>query len=195
MSKTPAQILVEASPALDRFMRKSVRTGVKRGRPAAPNPKKSELHREHQATYRERRKQGLQPLQKPWGFLCSGEVKDMAWQAYRVASWYMREDVQQGSNLTPEELREAFASSLAEMFSDAVMAHAVSEGGCWPVDGQTPPHRNYPRVWELLKNEVPASWRPEYPLYKEVAPAERCSAPGAVINVDEGNANDAHSSQ
>lgn len=175
MSKTPAQILVESSAAVERFTK--------------PAKKAQPSHNRYQPIYRERRKQGLQPLPKPWDFLCSGEVKDIAWQAYRVASWYLKEDVQEGSRLSHKQLREAFAVSLAEMFKDAIMSHAVLEGGCWPVTPDTPLYDNSPQVWENLSSEVPANWAPQYALYKEVTPASVRGASGVVINIDEGNVN------
>jgi hypothetical protein len=135
---------------------------------------------QHQAVYRKRRKLDLKPIRKPWDYLTSAEVKAMAWQAYRVAAWLMIEDCSGGPVRTHRERREAFATSLAEMFSDALMAHAVLEGECWPVTAETPPFRNYPRVWEMLSQDVPHSWRPEYPLYLDGA------TEGAPVVVDQG---------
>lgn len=152
---------------------------------------KGKLHAQHQAVYRERRKLGLTPVVKPWDYLCSAEVKEMAWKAYRVASFQISESLMEldGAHYTQQEWRERFAEMLAESFKDALTAHAVAEGGCWPVDADTPPYRNYPRVWEMLSNDTPTSWRPEYPLYTKVTPASTRNASGAVINADEGNAN------
>jgi hypothetical protein len=127
------------------------------------------LRAQHQALYRQRRKLQLKPIPRPWDYLTSAEVKSLAWQAYRVASWLMVEDVAaDGPVRTHREQRETFASTLAEMFTDALMAHAVDEGDCWPVTVETPPYRNYPRVWEMLSEDVPHSWRPEYRLYVDV---------------------------
>jgi hypothetical protein len=61
---------------------------------------------------------------------------------------------------------------LADRFYDALMAHAVTEGGCWPILENTPHHRNYPHVWDLLSRDVLATWRPEYPLYEDKLPSE-----------------------
>lgn len=120
----------------------------------------------------------------------------MAWQAYRVASWYMLEDLFDTPK-THQQLRESFANLLAENFTDALLAHAAKEGECFPVDDETPPYRNYARVWEMLAGDVPASWRPEYPLYPDIqklTPASAANASGAVITADEGNGN-AHDSR
>ena len=123
-------------------------------------------HKEHQRTWRLRRKLDLSPVPKAWDYLTSTEVKDMAWRAYRVASWHMRDDLGRFDR-THQELREAFAESLAEMFRDALSAHAVIEGLCWPITSKTPPYRNYPRVWEMLYEDVPDSWHPQYRLFKD----------------------------
>jgi hypothetical protein len=126
----------------------------------------------NQALYRKRRENGLQPLKKPWDYLTCAEAKSMVWKAYRVASWHMREGVFEG-RLSHKELREMFASSLAEMFSDALSAHAVQEGDCWPVDVHTEPFRDYPTIWAAHCEEVPDSWRPEYPFYSPVKAVKR----------------------
>lgn len=143
---------------------------VTRLKPPSPAARKSQAS--HQALYRQRRKHGLQPVKKPWDYLTCGEVKDMAWQAYMVASWYLREAVFEG-RLSHKELRELFASSLGEMFTDALSAHAVLEGDCWPVDADTEPYRDYPTIWAAHSEAVPKSWRPEYPVYPSVKGVER----------------------
>jgi hypothetical protein len=149
---------------------------------------KGSLHAAHQAVYRERRKLELQPLRKPWDFMTSQEVKAMAWKAYRAAAWYLKPDLEE-SRFTHLELRSMFAESLAEMFKDALYAHTVSEGQCWPVDASTPPYRNYPRVWEMLCDDMPENWNPQYPVYQEVTPASARHTPEVVTNADEGNVN------
>lgn len=149
------------------------------------------LRAAHQAVYRQRRKLDLQPLRKPWDFMTSAEVKAMAWKAYRVAAWCLKPDLDD-PQFTHMERRAMFAESLAEMFKDAVSAHAVTDGLIWPVDASTPPYRNYPRVWEMLCDDMPADWNPQYPVYNEVTPASACNTPGVLINADEGNANDRH---
>lgn len=147
-------------------------------------------HVAHQAVYRQRRKLELQPLNKPWDFMTSSEVKAMAWKAYRVAAWHLKPDLED-PQFTHMERRAMFAESLAEMFKDAVSAHAVTDGLIWPVDASTPPYRNYPRVWEMLCEDVPADWNPQYPVNQEVTPASASNAPGVLNIADEGN-NDAH---
>lgn len=146
------------------------------------------LRAAHQAVYRQRRKLDLQPLRKPWDFMTSAEVKAMAWKAYRIAAWDLKPDLD-NPRLTHMERRAAFAESLVEMFKDAVSAHAVTDGLIWPVDASTPPYRNYPRVWEMLCEDMPADWNPQYPVYQEVTPASVRTTPEAVTNADEGNVN------
>jgi len=156
----------------------------KKGNKPEPLPQK----RAHMKVYRDRKAAGLKPLPKPWDYLCSAEVKAMAWQAYRAASWDLREDMFEG-RIAHQDLRERFAELLAEMFKDALAAHAVTEGSCWPVEPDTPPYRNYPRIWQMLVEGVPDTWRPEYPVYQEVTPASATNASGVVTTADEGNGN------
>lgn len=145
----------------------SVEAAIYRRKSPSPSARKSQAAA--MVVYRQRVKNGLQPIKKPWDYLTSHEVKKMAWQAYRVAAWYLRDDLfEVEGRFTHEQLREAFAESLAEMFKDALSAHAVTEGGCWPVDADTPHYRNYPKVWGMLAGDVPQSWRPERNVYPEV---------------------------
>ena len=142
-----------------------------------------------QAAYVQRRKNGLQPVAKPWEWLTLSEVQKLALDAYKVASYALLQDAQE-SDFTVQCLREQFAQDLAETFKNALDAYAVTEGMCWPVDTDTPLHENYPLVWANLCGDVPEDWRPQYPVYKQVTPASVRTAPGAVINADEGNVND-----
>lgn len=124
------------------------------------------LHVQRQSAYRQRKKTGVKPLPSPWAWMTIAEAKEIALQAFRVASWHMREDVAEG-RLSDQDLREAFADSLAEMFKHAISAHAVSNGGCWPVDDQTPSYADHLQIWRNLSAEVPDTWRPQYPLYEQ----------------------------
>lgn len=143
----------------------------------------------HQATYRKRRLGVLQPLPKPWDFMTSSDVKEIALKAYRVAAWHLKPDLGD-PRFTHLELRAMFAQSLSEMFNAAVSAHAVADGFVWPVDADTPDYRNYPRIWDSLCSDIPDSWNPQYPVYQEVAPASVCTTPEALTNADEGNVNE-----
>lgn len=204
---TPLQFLSMHSESAAEFERRLVPVqksaeSRKPGRPSTggrkPEPK--EQKQRHMQAYRQRRKAGLEPLPKPWDYLCSLEVKDMAWQAYRVASWVLRDDMASGAHLTHQALREAFCTTLAEMFEAALSAHAVQEGGCWPLDKDTPDHRDYVQVWADLSGDVPRSWRPEYPVYadmlpasQEVEPATVADRPGSLTKTDSGGSDAAHS--
>lgn len=150
--------------------------------------------RQHVARCVKRKKLGLQPMVKPWDFLSLTEIKEISLQAYKTASWQIRGDLLQegGPTRTHQQWREHFASALAESFSDALQAFAVEHGGCWPVDADTPDYEDYPRIWRELVSDVPASWRPQYPLFpefQELTPASAANASGVVITADEGNGN------
>lgn len=66
------------------------------------------------------------------------------------------------------ELRQSFAENLADMFRDLALGDAVTRGGCWPVDANTPPFRNYPQIAAALCEDVPTDWRPQYPVYQNL---------------------------
>jgi hypothetical protein len=127
--------------------------------------KNHDLALKHKAAFRQRRKNGLQPIAKPWGWLSLAEVKEMALKAYYVASHGLVEDVQDG-RLTDQELRQVFATDLADLMRDLVLAHAVTRGGCWPVDAGTPAHQDYPQIAADMCADLPPGWRPQYPLFK-----------------------------
>lgn len=117
-----------------------------------------------QAAYRRRRQNGLQALSKPWDWINADAVKALALKAYHVATHGLVKDVQAG-HFSDTELRQVFAANLADLMRDLVMAKAVSKGGCWPVGPETPPYQNYPQIAVDMCADLPASWRPQYPLY------------------------------
>lgn len=129
--------------------------------------KNHDLALKHKAAFRQRRKNGLQAVAKPWGWLSLAEVQKMAQTAYYVASHGLVEDVQDGQ-LPDQELRQVFAMNLADLMRDLVLAKAVTRGGCWPVDAGTPRHQNYPQIAADLCAELPQNWRPQYPLYRGI---------------------------
>lgn len=98
--------------------------------------KNHDLAKAHKAAFRQRRKNGLQAVAKPWDWLSLAEVKEMALRAYYVASHGLVEDVQ-GDSFDVQELRQVFAMNLADLMRDLVLAQAVTRGGCWPVDAGT----------------------------------------------------------
>ena len=143
----------------------------------------------HKAAFRLRRKNGLEPLPKPWDWLDAAQVKEIALKAYYVATHGLLEDVQFGQ-LSEQELRQSFAESLTDVFRDLVIADAVTRGGCWPVDANTPPFRNYPQIAANMCADLPKDWKPQYPVYQEVTPASATNTPGVVINANEVNINE-----
>lgn len=127
--------------------------------------KNRDLATKHTALYRQRRKNGLQAVAKPWDWLSPADVKEIALKAYYVASHGLVEDLQDG-RLTDQDLRQVFAMDLADLVRDLVLAQAVTRGGCWPVDAGTPRHQDYPQIAADLCADLPATWRPQYPVYK-----------------------------
>ena len=119
----------------------------------------------HKAAFRQRRKNGLQAISKPWGWLSITEVKEMALKAYYVASHGLADDVQD-NRFDVQELRQVFAMNLADLMRDLVLAQAVTKGGCWPVSAATPHHQNYPQIAADMCADLPPDWRPQYPVYK-----------------------------
>lgn len=133
--------------------------------------KNRDLANAHKAAFRQRRRKGLQAVPKPWGWLSITEVKEMALKAYCVASHGLVEDLQAG-RLTDQDLRQVFAMNLADLMRDLVLAQAVTRGGCWPVDAGTPRHQNYPQIASDMCADLPATWRPQYPVYKPATQAD-----------------------
>ncbi|PKO59945.1 MAG: hypothetical protein CVU24_14210 [Betaproteobacteria bacterium HGW-Betaproteobacteria-18] len=127
--------------------------------------KNRDLANAHKAAFRQRRRKGLQAVPKPWGWLSITEVKEMALKAYYVASHGLIEDVQDNP-FDVQELRQVFAMNLADLMRDLVLAQAVTRGGCWPVSAATPRHQNYPQIAADMCADMPADWRPQYPVYK-----------------------------
>lgn len=127
--------------------------------------KNRQLGAQHKAAFRQRRKAGLQPVAKPWDWISAADVKELALKAYYVATHGMVEDVHAGQ-LSDQELRELFAGNLADLMRDLVMAQAVLKGGCWPVESDTPPYQDYPRIAAVMCADLPQTWRPQYPLFK-----------------------------
>lgn len=165
------------------------------GKPVPERIKKprvnSKNHAEHQTAYRDRRKLGLVPVEKPWQWLSRFELIELVWSAYKVSTWYSRDDaIEPMEHQTARELREAWVDELAKCFKDALYAYAAERGQCWFEDDGVAQCARYVEVWKSLQGEVDPGWRPQYPLYKKLAPAERCSAPGALTSADEGSAND-----
>jgi len=123
-----------------------------------------DLAKVHKAAFRQRRKNGLQPIDKPWGWLSITEVKQIALKAYYVATHGLLEDVR-GNRFNAQDMRQVFACNLADLMRDLLMAQAVSKGGCWPVTPDTPSYQNYPQIAANLCADLPPTWRPQYPLY------------------------------
>lgn len=141
----------------------------------------------HDAAYKARKQAGLQAVEQPWQWLTGARVRELAQAAYQSATWSNRLELVEGQDFSPHELREFFAEALIEAFTDQVLAEAHQVGGCWPTGREA--QAAVQRVGRAA-SEISQDWRPQYPAYKKVAPAERCSAPGAVTSADEGNAND-----
>lgn len=147
--------------------------------------KNLEQHAQHQAAYRERLKTGHKPIANPWSWITLADVQKIALDAYKVASYEVNE-----LGWSHDRAREYFADELTARFGTFVAVKAVEAGmPCTVVPGIGPNDKAVIRGAARALNKV-AGWRPQYPVYKQVAPAKRSSAPGAVINADEGNVDD-----
>lgn len=112
-----------------------------------------QLHREHQARLRERRRAGAQRVQAPWHWLTIADVRRFAAEAYRVAAYDTRH-IEDGEPCTPEH----FASQLQEAFSTFVAALAQQKGvPCAPANAE--------HYAACMRRDVPESWQPQYPLF------------------------------
>jgi hypothetical protein len=138
---------------------------------------KGSLHAAHQAVYRERRKAGFVAAPKPWDWLTVADVKKIALQAYRSATYALSDPTDQTDNPRAyfvEELTQAFTVLFSGAAQDAGIAGGLAHA------------QHYA---QCLLEGTPAHWNPQYPVYKQVTPASTCDASGAVTNADEGNVN------
>lgn len=104
----------------------------------------------------QRRRKGLQRVESPWSWVTIADVKKLAAEAYRMASYDSRE-----IHLEPDlQGPELFCDSLVETFEALVRGHAQQAGlvmGTWSYVDQV----------AKLRSSVPADWEPQYPLFAE----------------------------
>lgn len=136
------------------------------------------LHAQRQAVYRMRRKLGLMPLPKPWDWLSANEVKQLAMEAYLSATHAASDSDDQAPYP-----REFFVAQLTQAFEVLVAGKAQSLGiACAPAGAM--------HYAACLREDTPADWNPQYPVYKKIAPASVCTTPEAGINADKDNVNE-----
>jgi hypothetical protein len=140
----------------------------------------------HDRAYVARKRDGIQTVPQSWHWLTGARLRELAQAAYHSATYSNRLDVFEGEEFTDQQLREFFAEALIEEFTTYVTAEAHKVAGCWPTGWAA--QGAVERVGRLA-SEIPQDWRPQYPAYKKLAPAERSRAPGAVTSADEGSAN------
>lgn len=139
--------------------------------------KNSVQHVAHQAAFRQRRKNGLQSFAKPWDWLTIADVQKLAVEAYRSVTYAASNPDDQAGYP-----HEDFVEQMGEAFRVLVAGQAQSLGiRC------SPPNAMH---FAACMREVPATWRPQYPIYQKKAPASVSTTPEAVTNADEGNVND-----
>lgn len=115
--------------------------------------KKPTLARQHKAAFRQRRKAGLVPLVKPWDWLSAVEVQRLAVLAYRAATHDLADP-----DDWPHHVQACFVQELASAFEVLVAGKAQQLGiVCAPAGAQ--------HYAACLREGLPASWRPQYPLY------------------------------
>jgi hypothetical protein len=131
----------------------------------------------HKSAFRQRRKAGLVVAPKPWDWLTAAEVKKIALQAYRSATYALSDPTDQTDNPRAyfvEELTQAFTVLFSGAAQDAGIAGGLAHA------------QHYA---QCLLEGTPAHWNPQYPVYQVVTPASVISTPEVVTNADEGNVN------
>lgn len=109
----------------------------------------------------QRRQEGRQRVESPWSWLSIADVKKLAGEAYRIASYDSRE-----IHLEPDlQGPELFCDSLVETFEVLVRGHAQQAGlvmGSWSYVDQV----------VKLRAAVPVDWQPQYPLFVDPASSQ-----------------------
>jgi len=119
--------------------------------------KTATLASKHKAAFRQRRKSGMVALSKPWNWISASEVQKLAVLAYRAATHDLADPQD-----WPEHVREAFVQELASAFEVLIAGRAQQLGiACAPSGAQ--------HYAACLREGLPASWRPQYPLYAPAA--------------------------
>jgi hypothetical protein len=129
------------------------------------------------AAFRQRCKAGLVAASKPWDWLTAADVKKIALQAYRSATYALSDPTDQTDNPRAyfvEELTQAFTVLFSGAAQDAGIAGGLAHA------------QHYA---QCLLEGTPAHWNPQYPVYQELTPASAANTPEVVTNADEGNVN------
>ena len=114
------------------------------------------LATKHTALYRQRRKNGLQVVAKPWGWLSLTEVQKIAQTAYSAATHGLSDP-----NDWPSNVQALFVQELASAFEVLVAGRAQQLGiACAPAGAQ--------HYAQCLREDLPSTWRPQYPLYRGI---------------------------
>ena len=111
----------------------------------------SSPHSAHQGAYRKRRLGGVVALPSPWGSLTVPRAQELVRLAYRSSTWSTRPTLPQVGELSELEQRQAFVQAFGRAFVD-LLTQELSAGDPAAVAG-------------LPSLEVPADWRPQYPLW------------------------------
>jgi len=106
--------------------------------------KNHDLAKAHKAAFRQRRKNGLQAVPKPWGWLSLTEVQKIAQTAYSAATHGLSDPSDWPSNV-----QALFVQELASAFEVLVAGRAQHYARC-------------------LREDLPPNWRPQYPLYRGI---------------------------
>lgn len=118
--------------------------------------KNHDLALKHKAAFRQRRKNGLQAVAKPWGWLSLAEVQKMAQLAYSAATHGLSDP-----DDWPSNVQALFVQELASAFEVLVAGRAQHLGiACAPAGAQ--------HYAQCLREDLPSTWRPQYPLYRGI---------------------------
>lgn len=111
-------------------------------------------HSQRSLAYLHRTKKGIKQLARPWDWLTLADVRKLATEAYRAASFGISDPDDQ-----VEEPREYFVDELVHAFDCLVQGAAASAGIGGPSE-----RLHYAAC---LREELPDDWRPQYPVYEK----------------------------
>jgi hypothetical protein len=100
------------------------------------------------AALRQRRRDGLVPIQAPWQWLTSAEAARIAQKAYRRAAWASREP-----GTSQAEFARAWLAGIAELAAQAAQRAGVQD---------------FPKLGTTALIDPPSSWQPQYQQFGKV---------------------------
>ncbi|MGQ3115190.1 MAG: hypothetical protein ACT6UH_16205 [Hydrogenophaga sp.] len=102
----------------------------------------------YMAVLRQRRRDGLVPIQAPWQWLTNAEAARIAQKAYRRAAWASREP-----GTSQAEFARAWLAGMAELAAQVAQRAGVQE---------------FPSLGSTALVDPPSSWQPQYQQFGKV---------------------------